>query len=504
MNASTKVDRISPDANTLYYGDCLEWMQKWEDNCVDLIYLDPPFNSNANYNVLFGTAGNGQAQYRAFNDTWHWDSEAEYRYARYEKATALRARKAIVGLFHIYGRSGMLAYITYMAERLEEMRRILKPTGSIYLHCDSTASHALKHLMDAIFGRRNFQNEILWCYRRMPSKARRFQSMNDCILFYSKTNANYFKVLTTDPSESSKRTHEIAKKRGYNANLSKKMVTVFDWKLYEKAVESGEIPSDLNATEFSGGRPPMRNWWVDIPIISPKGKERLGYPTQKPLALLERIIAASCDEGGIVLDPFCGCGTAVDAARRLNRRWMGIDISSFAIDLIKQRRLKDETIPVAGSPADLSSARKLAAEKPFDFESWAIMRLPGMAPNTKQVADGGVDGRGRLYDKPDDWDSDLALAQVKGGKRFVIDGLKAFASVANDAEAAIGCFITLDRVVGDDARSFAARQKEVTVRGKKYPRMNLWSIEDHFDDRPMQLPPMADPYTGKRIDETLF
>ncbi|MDE0021395.1 MAG: DNA methyltransferase [Candidatus Poribacteria bacterium] len=483
MNASTTPDRYPPDANTLYYGDCLGWMREWEDNCVDLIYLDPPFNSNANYNVLFGTAGNGQAQYRAFNDTWHWDSEAEYRYARYEKATALRARKAIVGLFHIYGRSGMLAYITYMAERLEEMRRILKSTGSIYLHCDSYASHALKHLMDAIFGCANFRNEIVWCYTGPAApRQRQFSRKHDTIFWYSMGKTWTFNVDSVRVPHKDGAPHL----GGFGSGMDRSET--------QRYGRLGKIPE---------------TWWAEthgngLTTASRQRNQYLGYPTQKPLALLERIIKASSNEGGIVLDPFCGCGTAVDAARRLNRRWMGIDISSFAIDLIKQRRLKDETIPVAGSPADLSSARKLAAEKPFDFESWAIMRLPGMAPNTKQVADGGVDGRGRLYDKPDDWDSDLALAQVKGGKRFVIDGLKAFASVANDAEAAIGCFITLDRVVGDDARSFAARQKEVTVRGKKYPRMNLWSIEDHFDDRPMQLPPMADPYTGKRIDETLF
>ena len=165
--------------------------------------------------------------------------------------------------------------------------------------------------------------------------------------------------------------------------------------------------------------------------------------------------------------------------------------------------MNDEAIRIAGIPADLSSARKLAAEKPFDFESWAITRLPGFAPNTKQVADGGVDGRGMLYDQPENWESQLALAQVKGG-RFSIDGLRAFVGVLNSSKAAVGCFITMDPVQSRDARALAAAQGTVTVRGQSYPRMNLWSIADYFDERPCPLPPMANPYTGKRIEGALF
>ena len=255
-----------------------------------------------------------------------------------------------------------------------------------------------------------------------------------------------------------------------------------------------------------GGKVP-ESWWAQkkgngLAIAARQAKQYMGYPTQKPLALLERIIKAASNEGDLVLDPFCGCGTAVEAADRLNRRWAGVDISSFAIDLVR-KRLKDESIPVKGIPADLSSARKLAREKPFEFESWAVTRLPGFAPNTKQVADGGVDGRGMLFDQPDDWDSRLALAQVKGGK-FSASALRDFIGVVNNDKAAIGRFITLEPVGSADAKSRAVEQGTIVVRGQSYQRLLLWSMDDYFNNRPCPLPPMTNPYTGKLMQQGLF
>ncbi len=491
--------------NTLYYGDCLDWMREWESDCVDLIYLDPPFNSNANYNVLFSDKGDGKAQYRAFSDTWSWDAAAAKRYQQFENAPARPAHDAMIGLRRILGRCGMLAYLTYMAERLEEMSRLLKPTGSIYLHCDPTASHYLKIIMDEIFGSNNFRNEVVWFYRRWAAAAKRFNSMHDIILFYSKSDALTFNQIyvETSPTRSSM-------KRGYNTNTyvgsdgeRKRQIIVENEEAFQTAVDSGKV--DLSQFERvvrrkNEGTPAFDVF--QIPILNPRAKERLGYPTQKPLALLERIVKASSNEGDIVLDPFCGCGTAVEAADRLNRRWAGVDISSFAIDLVR-KRLKDESIPVKGIPADLSSARKLAREKPFEFESWAVTRLPGFAPNTKQVADGGVDGRGMLFDQPDDWDSRLALAQVKGGK-YNADALRAFISVINDGKAAIGRFITLDPVGSADAKSRAVEQGTIVVRGQPYQRLLLWSMDDYFNNRPCPLPPMTNPYTGKLMQQGLF
>ena len=462
--------------NTLYYGDCLDWMREWEADCVDLIYLDPPFNSNANYNVLFGAKGDGKAQYRAFNDTWHWDAAAAERYAEFENAPGRPAHDAMVGLRRILGRCGMLAYLTYMAERLEEMRRMLKPTGSIYLHCDPYASHYLKIVMDSIYDKRNFRNEVIWRYRTSSGNPKKhFLRNTDTIFFYAQSSESIFNVLREPWSESTLRKWQKDEGGIYRTNAGKKYY--------------------INP---EGKR--MDNVWEIT--LSSRSKERLGYPTQKPLALLERIIEASSNEGDIVLDPFCGCGTAVEAADRLNRRWAGVDISSFAIDLVR-KRLKDESIPVKGIPADLSSARKLAREKPFEFESWAVTRLPGFAPNTKQVADGGVDGRGMLFDQPDDWDSRLALAQVKGG-RFAAGALRDFIGVVERGKAAIGRFITLEPVASADANSRAAELGSIAVRGQSYRRLRLWSIDDYFNNRPCPLPPMTNPYTGKLMQQGLF
>ena len=180
------LDFVAFEQNTLYYGDCLDWMEKWDDSCVDLIYLDPPFNSKVNYNIIYGKNGAGDAQYRAFTDIWHWDDEAAARFEMFAGAVSRPAHDVIVGLHRFLGECGMLAYLTYMAERLEQMRRLLKPTGSIYLHCDPTASHYLKSLMDAIFGHKNFRNEITWKRFNFHADARRFGAISDRILFYSK------------------------------------------------------------------------------------------------------------------------------------------------------------------------------------------------------------------------------------------------------------------------------------------------------------------------------
>ena len=319
--------------NSLYYGDCLDWMRKWDADCVDLIYLDPPFNSNANYSILFGTKGAGKAQYQAFKDTWYWDKAAAVRYNGFRDAVGRPAHKAIVGLWHILGESGMLAYLTYMAERLEEMRRILKPTGSIYLHCDPTASHYLKIVMDAVFENR-IRNEIIWAYTGPGSpKMRQFNRKHDVIFWYSNSDSWVFNVDDV----------RIPHKQ-LNTNRAGAMIgDALTPEMRDKYLQRGKVPE---------------TWWPDFSPVGRLKNERLGYPTQKPLSLLERIIKASSNEGDIVLDPFCGCGTAMKAADRLKRKWAGVDISSFAIDMIRERRMQDLTIPVHGIPADFVSAQK--------------------------------------------------------------------------------------------------------------------------------------------------
>ena len=485
--------------NALYYGDCLDWMQQWDDQSVDLIYLDPPFNSKANYNQLFHDEGAGDAQFRAFTDTWTWDEAAEDRLSRYQNSTGMKAYDSILGLKHIIGRCGMLAYLTYMAERLEHCHRLLKDTGSIYLHCDPTASHYLKILMDNIYqGGGAFQNEIVWCYREAINARKRWNRKHDVILFYSKSSKSW----TFNPdevlqphSENTVKKYKYKDERGAyrlmgrgltNSPIRSKRDVSPKWeKTHPELVYRHYLRKGTYAVDY---------WNIDI--INQNAKERLGYDTQKPEALLERIIKASSNEGDVVLDPFCGCGTTAAVSRRLNRQFIGIDISSFAIDLVRNRKLRDRDIPVYGIPSDLRSAAKLAKEKPFDFESWAVTRLPGFAPNTKQVADGGVDGRATIANKPDNWDTKLALAQVKGG-HFSLSGLRDFIHVTNRDNAALGCYITLKPVGSREARKEIVKTGKVSVEQIYFPRMQIWSIQDYFDERNPRLPIMNDPYTGK-------
>ena len=540
--------------DTLYYGDCLDWMQRWDDQCVDLIYLDPPFNSKTNYNVLYSSEGGGDAQYRAFADTWTWDEAAADRYAAYEGALGRPAHNAIVGLHRILGPSGMLAYLTYMAERLEQMHRLLKPTGSIYLHCDPTASHYIKALMDTVFGHQNFRNEVIWRRTGAHGRAKRWGPIHDSILFYTKSdlytwnrtyeqydpsyvenfyrftdNRGRYRLVTLDGpgirhgssgmpwrgvSPSGKGRHwEIPPDRalptdfvfpeGYSTMSCQERLDVLDAAGLIYWPPRGKVPQHKRYLSVAEGNP-IQDIISDIRPIGSHGKERLGYPTQKPRSLLERIIKASSSSDDVILDPFCGCGTTIEAARKLNRRWIGIDISSFAIDLILDKRLKDKTIPTRGIPTDMASARKLAREQPFQFESWAVTRMPGFAPNTKQVGDGGIDGRATLATKPDNYNSRLALAQIKGGK-FSLSALRDFIGVTNRDKAALGCYVTLEPVGTPSSKVEIANFGKISVSGYPYQRMQLWPISSYFDERMPNMPIMNDPYSGKpMVQGTLF
>ena len=388
------------------------------------------------------------------------------------------------GLRELLGPSGMLAYLTYMGERLVEMRRLLADHGGIYLHCDPTASHYLKAMMDAIFGHASFRNEIIWSYRRWSVRSfRGYQRMHDTILYYMKDPASgVFNVEYEPPSESYLRRFKGGSNRKDPDNPSR------------------VIPVD----EPTRGMP-RRDVWGDIGIVAGNARERVGYPTQKPLALLERIISASSSPGDLVLDPFCGCGTAVVAAHNLERRWIGIDISATAMDVI-QRRLGPLGIeaPAFGIPRDMASARRLAAERGHDFEAWAVSRIPGLAPNERKGADRGIDGRGRMLDKPRDRDSRLVLAQVKGGRTFQLGQFRDFLHVVEREDAALGVYVTLDPVTSGQARAEAAEMGDVTLGAERYPRVQLWSIDDFFAGRRPLLPALADPDTGKPMQPSLL
>ena len=316
---------------TIFTGDNLPVLRGINTASVDLVYLDPPFNSKKAWAAPIGSKAAGAA----FKDTWTLSDVDEVWHDQL-RAVNPRLHDVILAARAAGGDSTM-SYLLMMAPRLLELRRVLKDTGSIYLHCDPTESHALKLMLDTIFGRGNFRNEISWCYRRMPSKSTAFQRMRDVILFYTAGGDHIWNNPTTDPSPNSLKTYERAAKVGYNANLKKRMATVWDWDKYQAAVDAGVLPDDLRPVEFSGGRPPERDWWSDIKLIKGRSVEGTGYPTQKPVALLERIISASSNEGDVVLDPFAGCATAAVAAERLGRQWIGVDISPKAAELVELR-----------------------------------------------------------------------------------------------------------------------------------------------------------------------
>ncbi|MYH66551.1 MAG: hypothetical protein F4136_13085 [Chloroflexi bacterium] len=322
---------------TLYHGDNLEFLRGMNSETVHLIATDPPFNKNRDFHATPDSLASGAR----FKDRWSWDKDVHEEWTDSIQDDWPAVWEVIGTARATYG-DDMGAFLCWLGVRLLEMQRVLREDGSIYLHIDHTAHAYVKCVMDAIFGAKNFRNEIVWCYRGMPSKAKRWQQKHDIILFYTKSDSFTFHVLRGEPTAGSMRTFESGRKRGYNANNSKRMVTVFDWDKYRQAVRDGKIPADLQPVEFKGGRPPLRDWWDDIKILGgPKNKERYGFPTQKPLALYRRIITASSNEGDFVLDPFCGCATTPVAAEQLNRRWVGMDIWDGANEAVTTR-LRDE------------------------------------------------------------------------------------------------------------------------------------------------------------------
>ena len=553
------------ESNALYYGDCLDWMREWPDESVDLIYLDPPFNSNAQYNILFGQGNGTPAQVRGFTDTWRWDAAAADRMTTFENAVSHPLHDAAVAFKRLLGPSGMLAYLTYMGERLSEARRLLKPTGSIYLHCDDTASHYLKVLMDSIFGVRHFRNDIAWRRATSHNDSSRFGRILDQILFYAKTEHPYWagaENVASKTEEELRKAYPSMDEHGYyrSDNLTGASASTgesgLSWRGYDVStlgrhwsvpktgsyaeyIERNFIPGyrgiediheRLDALDEAGliyhpwtGKWPGLKRYADADLGNPpqnlilepigftnysarRGGEYLGYPTQKRVGLLENLIPVACPRDGIVLDPFCGCGTTVIAAHNLERCWIGIDISATAIDLIQEHRFKPLGIEAEtyGIPRDLASARRLAADRPFDFEAWAVTRIPGMAPNERRRGDRGIDGRGNMLETSIDTTSRLVLAQVRGSRNFQLGGFRDFLHVVERENAAFGVYITVDGVESGQARAEARAKGTISVGASAFPRIQLWSIRDFFEGRWPNLPTLTDPYTGKPVQPTLI
>ncbi len=495
---------LSMKPDTLYYGDCWDVMKLWPDACVNLIYLDPPFNSDANYNILFGKKQNvgstvtrrkDLAQMTAFSDTWEWSEKAAERIAKIKKSVGYGARDSVMALDSFFkGGNGMLAYLVYMADRLTEMHRILKDDGNIYLHCDPTASHYLKMIMDDVFGVKNYRNEIIWSYSGWNKRLKdKFESRHDSIYLYAKGKVNQFNSYSR-PWESEEEYIQTRKQKVHKDGEGRKYVL-------SDAGGGNRVKRYLDDAMKYGS--PVASVW-EIDKVNNSSKERLGYPTQKPLALLDRIIKASSNEGDVVLDPFCGCGTTIEAAMKLKRKFIGIDISFYALEVIQKERLKNRKFRVKGVPFDLAAAKDMVKNSPFVFEKWAVHLIPGFLSNTKQTGDGGVDGRAGLLHPPEG-EEGICFAQVKGGPPNV-DALKALLSQINGGYASVGIFITMEKWDTKTVKKCIADAGKLQQGVTSYNRLVMWSMEEYFTNNKKMpdLPPLAHPITGEPLQEDLL
>ncbi len=529
--------------NDLYYGDNLAVLRdSIADASVDLIYLDPPFNSNASYNVLFkGPQGNqSAAQIEAFDDTWHWTDSAEAAYGEVLRGPNGNAAVMLKAMRAFLGENDMMAYLAMMAVRLIELHRVLKPTGSLYLHCDPTASHYLKILLDAVFGPGNFRCEIIWQRTATHNDAKRWPWLSDTLLFFSKSPQFMWNPTHRDqsPSDVEKRYRFVdengrrfrlgpmdAPAGGGMSAINKKTGKPngwYEWMGYAPPVQGWRYspatmqklhdddlinyPADktkrlarkLFLDESKGAL--VGNVWTDIPPLQASARERLGYPTQKPVALLERIIAASSNPGDVVLDPFCGCGTTVHAAEKLGRKWIGIDVTHLAIGLI-EKRLRDAFAGVEfkthGVPQDIAGARDLAARGRedknyyFEFEKWALSLIAAQPGNLgKKGADKGIDGR--LFFGPKS--EGMAIVSVKAGDNVSVPMIRDLRGVIERDGAGIGVFLTLTEPTKPMVAE-AAGAGQCEIEGfAPVPRIQIVTIEEamKLGHRAVQLPARRD------------
>ncbi len=492
INNFTNIDKIN---RTIFFGDNLDILREKFPNVggyFDLIYLDPPFNSNRNYNVLFEKKNEEDtvAQTHAFEDSWIWghDSEKTFEFLTTDKKVDISIHELIHGFEKIIGKNNMLAYLVMMTNRLIELKRVLKDTGSIYLHCDPNASHYLKILMDNIFGYKNFQNEIIWRYRGRGMQNKRFQRKHDTILFYSKSeNFHFFSEnvrVPLDPKHSGR--YNKVDENGKKYALIKKKDSGYS-KIYFK--EEGIVMDDV---------------W-DIPFIH--GNESIGYPTQKPILLLERIIKASSNEGDLILDPFCGCGTTLAASEKLNRKWIGIDITPLAIGIIKKRlnehfgekfKIQNIEIKIDGLPKDMNGAiilaEKCGINGRFDFQYWILGLLDAMptknkSKDNKKGKDEGIDG---IILFKEDNEMKKLIISVKSGKNPSVKEIRDLNGVIIREKAVGGLFVTLYEPTKD-------MKKEATVSGtynfynKKFQKIQIVMVKDLLDGKSPDIPHTQEP-----------
>ena len=497
----------------LYFGDNLDILREHiKDESIDLVYLDPPFNSKQAYNLLFKTpkGQNSDAEITAFEDTWHWGEQAEKEFSELLHQSNTDVSEMIQSLRRFLKESDMMAYLTMMANRLLELHRVLKPTGSLYLHCDPTASHYLKIVLDSAFGVENFVNEIIWrrygTHNDVGQGSRHFGRVHDVILFCTKTDSfTWNQVFTPLDPEYVKQTY-----RAIEAETGRRFMTtpltgpggaekgnpVFEWKGHTRAwrynketmerldregklyySKTGYVRQKLYLDESKGV--PVQDEWTDIPSLSGAHAERLGYPTQKPLALLERIIQASSNKADVVLDPFCGCGTAVHAAQTLGRQWIGIDITHLAISLIEKRMkaaFPNITFKVEGTPKDLDGARNLSERDKYQFQWWACSLVEAQPyQGKKKGADTGIDGI--IFFQDDAQGAKKIIVSVKGGEHV---GRTMIADLKNTVErekAEIGLFVTLAEPTQPMITEAASAGFYESPKGQ-FPKIQILTIED--------------------------
>ncbi len=520
--------------NRLYYGDNLGVLREHiPTESVDLIYLDPPFNSKRDYNLLFKSPKGVEsaAQIEAFEDTWHWNEQAEREFddlLHQSNTDVAEMMKAIRGFL---GENDVMAYLTMMASRLIELYRVLKPTDSLYLHCDPTASHYLKIVLDAVFGKENYKAEIVWKRHNARSTEKNWPHIHDTIFYYTKTDAFVF-YPTRIKADEAKMPHTLItgvdgkKYQTYEltgAGVTKEGETGKSWRNFNPSQmgrhwgngfaqmeewdaaglihwpKDGGFPRRKDAEPFD---PSLRtvivgDFWSDIDRINQAAKERLGYDTQKPLALLERLITASSNEGDVVLDPFCGCGTAVHAAQNLRRRWIGIDITHLAISLIEKRLndayKKQAKFEVIGTPRDLDAAIDLADRDKYQFQWWAVSLVNAQPfQGKKKGADTGIDGL-KFFRDLDRKEVHKIVISVKGGATLKADDVRALNHVREREKADVALLVSLAEPTAGMRKDAAAAGLYSSPNGKKFPRVQLLTIEGLLSGKERAEHPDYDP-----------
>jgi DNA modification methylase len=556
-----------PKRNTLYYGDNFHWMSQWDDGCFDLVYLDPPFNSDEDYNMIFGSG----AQVRAFDDIWQWGEEAAKDFD-IALGTTPSIQMTISGFQRMIPETPMMAYLSHLAPRLYHMHRLLKQTGSLYLHCDDTACHYIKILLDAVFGPANYKNTIVWRRATAHSDARRFGRIADHIFFYTKSDAYTWngrrvreplspdELLSKYSKEDERGKYYSGDLTGHGRPKSGDARSAVPWRDYDVAargrhwavpkIGNGDYADYIKAKfipDYEKFQDPIerlealdeanliqhpttaRGKWPGIKryaeaeqgrvpqniILNPTGftnynktSEFLGYDTQKPEALLRKLIKCSSNPGDMVLDPYCGCGTTVHVCRDLEgtglieddstRDFVGIDITHVAIGVIEYRfafRL-NEMPNVVGAPEDFEAAQDLFNRSPKQFEAWAVSRFRGFMPNEVKTGDRGIDGRASVFTQKAATGRPLALMQVKGGNNLNPAMAREFRGTMDTEGAQIGVFLVMAKRNITRGIKSALASETIEFDGTTYPKTQAFSIEEYFEGKYPNLPPMLPAHTS--------